>query len=940
MPRIALLASLILAFVAHAQHAQQQSRDGLNALTDDALMNELAARGLDTLLNRAFEVNNVPNAERHARRSLVSLSRLADPKAKLTSSERQQLVNEIVRGIEPALASLDDPQLLMRQAFVLITAGVERDVNTLEYWGENPRTQAQLRPVVETVVKMLERSEQLARKRAEDLAAKINSPSSPLVAKYEEMDRLAATAEYTKHMAYYYVALALDQSSARRRQVADQAFEYLHQFDVDENPDRNLVRTRMAKLKMARGDYNAAREAFDLVTDSPTAETKNLAIQYEARYFAAVTELLAKNVNTAKAHLAELVKWQQRNLPQQDQAARQGAEAAAAMLEYRIKSLEADQARDPATKKAANDAAVAVLMNLIQQRPDLRGVIYEQLLPKMEEQTDLTKLDPLLLRALVARGEDQLRAPPNQLDRKTLEQALAAAREMANRAGQQGVDPQTADAASLLVGFFLDKLDQKPDAARAFLEYAEKAKSSNLKNATLALDNAQALIGQLRQQQRDDPAVVELYERFLPLAIAPPFARTQFAFEWARRLQLNGKPAEAVAFYRMVPANDKRSLDARYFELVALTQRLDDAPANERPAILADVQRLADEVSRGANEALAKAASDEQRQAQRSMLARTSLLAADLARREQKDPARALRLVENFEQQSQGLPNADALAADAMFIRVQAFMAQEKYTEATQELVRLLNKTEGGHGAQIVYNLLEKLNADFDRAQAAGDAAQMRVLAKNRAQLSGFLVGWAENNADPNIKRFTYRYKVFDADTHRRSADLDPDPASRAKGLNDALAKYQSLESPENVELYRQSIDPNLVDPAAPDPQVEFGVALIHYDLGNWKEAADRFSRLLTSRRIGNPVNAVQQEDGETRYADNDAYWEVVLKLIRCNQRLGTGVEESRSFLKQQYITWGERVGGKKWKGEYETLRNELIPGFDVEPVAATQPQS
>ena len=940
MPRIALLASLILASVAHAQHAQQQSRDGLNALTDDALMNELAARGLDTLLNRAFEVNNVPNAERHARRSLVSLSRLADPKAKLTSSERQQLVNEIVRGIEPALASLDDPQLLMRQAFVLITAGVERDVNTLEYWGENPRTQAQLRPVVETVVKMLERSEQLARKRAEDLAAKINSPSSPLVAKYEEMDRLAATAEYTKHMAYYYVALALDQSSGRRRQVADEAFEYLQQFDVDENPDRNLVRTRMAKLKMARGDHNAARDVFDLVTDSPTAETKNVATQYEARYFAAVNELLAKNVNTAKAHLQELVKWQQRNLPQQDQAARGGAEAAAAMLEYRIKSLEADQARDPATKKAANDAAVAVLMNLIQQRPDLRGVIYEQLLPKMEEQTDLTKLDPLLLRALVARGEDQLRAPPNQLDRKTLEQALAAAREMANRAGQQGVDPQTADAASLLVGFFLDKLDQKPDAARAFLDYAEKAKSSNLKNATLALDNAQALIGQLRQQQRDDPAVVELYERFLPLAIAPPFARTQFALEWARRLQLNGRPAEAVAFYRMVPANDKRSLDARYFELVALTQRLDDAPSNERPAILADVQRLADEVSRGANEALAKAASGEQRQAQRSMLARTSLLAADLARREQKDPARALRLVENFEQQSQGLPNADALAADAMFIRVQAFMAQEKYTEATQELVRLLNKTEGGHGAQIVYNLLEKLNADFDRAQAAGDAALMRVLAKNRAQLSGFLVGWAENNADPNIKRFTYRYKVFDADTHRRSADLDPDPASRAKGLNDALAKYQSLESPENVELYRQSIDPNLVDPAAPDPQVEFGVALIHYDLGNWKEAADRFSRLLTSRRIGNPVNAVQQEDGETRYADNDAYWEVVLKLIRCNQRLGTGVEESRSFLKQQYITWGERVGGKKWKGEYETLRNELIPGFDAEPGAATQPQS
>ena len=932
MLRVVVLLLFITSTSAQAQGTQ--SREGLNSLSDDALMNELAARGLDTLLNRAFEVNNVPNAERHARRSLVSLARLADPKVKLTTSDRRQLIDEVVRGIAPALPSLDDPQLMMRQAFVLITAGVERDVNTLEYWGENPRTQAQLRPVVETAIKMLERAEQLARKRAEAIAAKVNSPSSPLVARYEEMDRLAATAEYTKNMAMYYLALSLDQSSARRRQVADAAFEYLQQFDVDENPDRNLVRTRMAKLKMARGDHNAAREIFDLVTDSPTAEAKSVAIQYEARYFAAVNELLARNVNTAKAHLAELIKWQQRNLPQQDKGARDGAEAAAAMLEYRIKSLEAENAHDPASKKAANEAAVAVLMNLIQQRPDLRGVIYEQLLPKMEEQTDLAQLDPLLLRAIVARGEDQLRAPPNQIDRKALEQALAAAQEMGRRAGQPGVDPQMADAASLLVGFFLDKLDRKPAAAAALLDYVEKSKQANPRNATLALDNAQSLIGQLRQQRRDDPAVVALYERFLPLAVAPPFGRTQFAFEWARRLQLNGRYADAVVYYRMVPDSDRRALNARYFELVALAQRLQDDPSlgSERATILADVQRLADEVTRAATEAVTGAGTDEQRRAYRSMLARTSLLAADLARREQKDPARALQLLENFERQSQGLPGDDALAADAMFIRVQAFMAREQYTQATQELVRLLNKTEGGHGAQIVYNLLEKLNADFDRALAAGDAAQMRVLAKNRAQLSGFLVDWAANNPDPNIQRFTYRYKVFDADTHRRAADLDPDPANRAKGLNEALAKYAALESAENVELYKQSADPSLVDPDAPDPQVELGIALIQYDLGNWPEAAGRFSRLLTSRRIGNPVNAVPQEDGETRYVDNDAYWEVVLKLIRCNQKLGAGLEESKSFLKQQYITWGQRVGGKKWKDEYETLRQELIPEFNVEP--------
>jgi hypothetical protein len=209
----------------------------------------------------------------------------------------------------------------------------------------------------------------------------------------------------------------------------------------------------------------------------------------------------------------------------------------------------------------------------------------------------------------------------------------------------------------------------------------------------------------------------------------------------------------------------------------------------------------------------------------------------------------------------------------------------------------------------------------------------MRVLAKNRAQLSGFLVDWAAGNPDPGIRRFTYRYKVYDADTHRRAADLDSDPATRQRGLLEALEKFKALESPENRELYRQSVDADVIDPDAPDPQVEFGVALIEFDLGNWQSAADRFSRLITSRRIGDPVYAIQ-EDGDTKYVDNDSYWDVVLKLIRCNMQLGTGLDESKQFLKQQYITWGDRVGGRKWKDEYEQLRAQLIPDFAIESPA------
>jgi len=87
-------------------------------------------------------------------------------------------------------------------------------------------------------------------------------------------------------------------------------------------------------------------------------------------------------------------------------------------------------------------------------------------------------------------------------------------------------------------------------------------------------------------------------------------------------------------------------------------------------------------------------------------------------------------------------------------------------------------------------------------------------------------------------------------------------------------------------------------------------------------------------------VNPVEV-DGEVKYVENDAYWEAVLKLIRCNLRLGSGVEESKQFLKQQYITWGNRVGGRKWRDEFESLRRELMPDFQFEDAAipaATRP--
>src|SRR5206468_6434540 len=128
-------------------------------------------------------------AQRDGMRTLVALRQLSD--ARLNSTQRRALVGKIAAGIEAALPSLTDPKTMMQQATALLQYGVERDVNTMEYWGENTKTQASLRPVVEAVSKLLDKAAAEAQKRADALANAIANPNYPKAKQWEQMADLA-----------------------------------------------------------------------------------------------------------------------------------------------------------------------------------------------------------------------------------------------------------------------------------------------------------------------------------------------------------------------------------------------------------------------------------------------------------------------------------------------------------------------------------------------------------------------------------------------------------------------------------------------------------------------------------------------------------------------------------------------------------------------------
>jgi hypothetical protein len=935
-----LLAGSLIATVAMSGPAAAQSRPaGLDALLEDRLYAELANRQLDSLMEFAFQLDKVPENRRQAIRTLSALNELADPQSRLTIRQRQELVNRIVAQIHVSLSQINDPRTLWQQATILIQNGAARQVNTLEYWGENPRVQASLRPIVEAIIEILDRCQSLASAQAEQIANTIRSPDDPAAKQYMEMDGLATMARYTRQMVAYDLALSIDSVAGgdQRRQIARKAIEGLAEFDNADSTVQAQVRNRIAKLKLAAGDYAGAAEEFAGVINGQTTPPPTTAQQYEARYFTAVSLVMAGKLDVARRALDELRTWQEQHIDSENASARQGAQAAAAMLEYRLYSAQAKSAKTDADRAAADGRAMEVLLKLVAQRPELRGIVYEQLVGRLPEHPDMKHLDVLLLQALIQRGNvERMKDESEAVETQTLERAIDAARELVRRRGM-GVDAELVEQAALLVGFFLDRLDRDAEAAGAFLDFIHDFPHS-ADFDRVALDNARVLVGQLVRANPAEPANLKLYERFLSVAVGQ-YQQAQFAFEYARLLQKDGRFDQAVKVYQMVPANDPRRIRALFFEMVTLNQMLDEQrgrqAAADRGRIVAEIQRLAEEIHQ-------LAAKNPSLPENRSLLAKTALLAAKVANREQNDPNRALELLAGFEPSVRGMADETDLLGEALFLRVDSYMDLGQNAKATEALVELLKTREGGQGARIIFGLLQKLDDDLDEARRRDDRPQMRLLARSRATLSGYLVQWAADNPDERIRRFTYRYRVFDADTKLLSAQLEEEAAARTRGLNEALAKYQALQTPDAVKEYQRTIAGTEVDANYPDPAVTFGIARVDFDLGDYKAAQPLFGRLLADRKLGTERKLV---DGEL--VDNDLFWESTYKLFRCNVELAKAdggnpalLDETRRALRFLYIKNGPTTGGRKWHKEFEALRQQIVPDFKLEELkTTTQPQ-
>lgn len=924
---VALSASTLLA------QAPGPVPQGLDTLTDERLLSELAGRNLPRLLDRAFEVNKVPQDRRNAVLARVAFTTLRQRGQKMPAAELDRLVAQAASGISAVLPLMDDPSAIMEDVTALLVFGVQRDLNILEYWGENPRTQAKLKPVVQAIVAMTSRAAELARGKADKLAETIRNPNDQsAMQRWQAMDTLAETAEYTGHIVGYYQALALDKADPERSRIIRDATDYLEQFDIEDNPDRAFVRTLLGKLATARGDeegFTQARTRFDQVI----ADSKDPAEQYDARYFRARVEVEAGALAAAREQKQKLNDWTKVHLPNDP-----GVQAADMMLEYRIHSLEATQAKDNAAREAANARAVETLVKLVEAQPSLRGVIFEQLVGRLPADPDMKTLNPLLLEATLDGGRiEALKDPAQPADAAVLKRAVAAAREMLSRPPSQ-VAPQKQELAAFLLPFMLERVGDNLAAAAAYLDYVEKYRGTNPQNAAVALTNAEVRIAQLRRTGGDSDELGKLEDRLLPIAVAEPFNRADLLFRHGYRLQQRGKPVEAIAIYRKLPADDPNYASSRYLLMVLLNQQLAEIPGGDprRGSQVQEILALAEQVAANASASIRTAKNDRERAVYHARLVGTKILAADIAQAESKDAERALRILENLEADAKGLPNETTMVGEALNIRVRSLRDLNRLSEAAEQLKRL-TESGGEAGVASVVDLLKRLDEDYDKAYARDDREAMRRIAASRAILTPELVRWAQTTPKQEFRKFVYRYSVLDADTQRLAAELATDPAEQRRLREAALERYKTLESEANFKLFVENLPPERRAGVKYDPSVVLGIGRLEFELGNYAAALGRFQKLLEDRTVGSAI-VKQNRGGVDVEVDNDVYWETVVKFIRANLALGDESREPMTrFLKLQYVTWRERAGGVRWKKDLDALRQELAPGWEIPP-ATTAP--
>jgi hypothetical protein len=461
-----------------------------------------------------------------AAKVVTALRDLKNPK--ISAADKDERISEVVHDIRAALPAMKDPFALVDGAALMMNK-VLSYANRLEFWGDSPVLSAEMQGPARAVYLMLDKAGADAKAQAALLAPKITPLNQSTVgAKWERLDNLSMSAEYSLNMMAYYLAISV--SADLRPTVADPSLKYLKTLDNKDSTVMPAVHLMMGKLHQAKGEWDEAIPFFNAVAtrDAGIVPAPSPEQVYDARYSSAVTQLLAGRLDSAQAGLEELVVWQKTEIPS-DANTQSGIRAAAAMLRYRICLARSNKA-EGAARKALESDAEKILQDLGRDRPDLGGVIEQERVDRFPTDVPIASVEPAMLAKLMYNGnrlavalKSSLNAPvaPNTIFQRGLE----AAQELLARKNAPAITPKLKDDAARSIGLLLDAMDRRLEAARAYFKYGVDNRISHPQFAVYSLNDGAVAIIRYRKKNPSDKDALALGHQIVSafrLAAASP----------------------------------------------------------------------------------------------------------------------------------------------------------------------------------------------------------------------------------------------------------------------------------------------------------------------------------------------------------------------------------------------------------------------------------
>lgn len=946
----AAIASVALSGVCFAQAAP---KPGLAAIldNDDKVIAEVVGRNMTTLKDYLFKKNNVPKDRQEAYEALVAVSRINDPDLK--PSERARLSKQVAAGIDKVLLTLNDPVKLMALNKQLVTAGTQRPLNILEYWpeGSNPKVQAQLQPIAQAVDRVYEKAVDIGQKEADRIANQMTPANQSVLApQWEKVQNLVGLAKYSRAYNLYVLALSMDKADPKRAETALKGVEMMKEY---ENPDFEipfLAKLAVGKLYIAAGPQSVGQAKAKLaeIIKDPKAPWPQ---KFEAMYFTSVAAVVEGNFPEAQKAMGDLDQWLKTTPPpgeddKQKEATLKGTAAAMDMLQYRILSAQAEAAKG-ADKDKLNAQAMGILTRLAASRPDLSAIISEQMMARLPDEPNVAQLDPLMLRAMVHKADDELVKGQDQaVDQKVLRQAASAAREIIRHKGKEGISADDVELATISLPLYFQRLSDDVASANAFLDYLELFTTGKYRE--LAYEGALSAVGRLQRDRKGDVGADKAYMRFLEIATARPLEKREFNLEYGtllvkrnvaimegqltpeQRSQAIANANRAIQLLNQVPDASKQ-LYAQFYGMLAYDQLIDLEPKSAQlPSWIQTIQHLGDQI----NAELAKAPAGISADALRLFKVRTSMLIANLAEHAQgaerkKSMEHALALLANFEKDVEGLPNAQQLLGEVRELRIKFLMGLDRSQEALDDLAKFV-ESAGDRSIPIIYEMLKSLSDEYHHALENKEDARADELAAQRAIVSRFMVKSVANSKNADTRKLLPKFEAFQAEADLEAARREKDPTKRKDFLASARAVFD--------RNFKANPD---------DRETELKLAVVEYELGNYESAQEHLGALINQNLLGKPKI---QARGSDDLVWNDLFWQGRLMLLQSITRLveqkakGFGpdqLEDVKRDLKRLYIQWGE-PGGPKFFPEFDKLRQQLIPDWTPPPseeaAPATQP--